>query len=184
MLSLYIASWGYGTIAWWIQKLHSAERDWLFCPEKIAFPFPHHLKFSSAQMNDYIHHIPQWAFMPVLWRDLLRLLHASKRREISPHQISANRSPGWYLPPTHPLLPLPLSGGLRADWQHLSSSLSIRFCSPPPPTVWVKITPYYPFFTVTVFNTHTSTIALQIHTQTNVESTHTHPHSWRAPAAH
>lgn len=46
--------------------------------------------------------------------------------------------------------------------------------SPPPLTVWVNITPYYPFFTATVFNTRSGTIALQIQTHTNWCWEHTH----------
>lgn len=125
-----------------------------------ALPFPNQLKYSSAQiednMNDYIHHIRQWAFMPVQWRDSLITLCASKRRETTPHQISANQSPGWYPPLSPPPSPSPVAYVQTGSTSALASFSSVLDSAPRPPTVWVNITPYYTFFTVTA---HTQTLS-------------------------
>lgn len=128
---------------------------------------PFYKSWTSWNMNDYIHHIPQWAFMLVLWRDPLRSLCASKWRETSPHQVSANGSPGWHPPPSlPPSSPTPSSvayvqtGSTSAGAPFLllfnfapsTSTLTLTLILIPLLTVWVNITPYYPFFTVTVFN--------------------------------
>lgn len=64
-----------------------------------------------------------------------RSVPASDVRLLPIRSLPTRAQAGTPLSPHHPP-PLPLSGGLRADWQHLSSSLfllCIRFWPPPSP---------------------------------------------------
>lgn len=170
-------SWNKITLDWG-QSTTSTQKD----------PYLASLVISSAQiednMNDYIHHIPQWAFMLVLWRDPLRSLCASKWRETSPHQVSANGSPGWHPPPSLPpssptssSVAYVQTGSTSAGAPFLllfnfaPSTTTLTLILIPLLTVWVNITPYYPFFTVTVFNCIANS-----HKNQCCEHAHTHIH--------
>lgn len=68
--------------------------------------------------------------------DVIRSNHCVPASDVKLHTIRSlptGAQDGNPLPPHHPP-PLPISGGLRAECQNLSSSLflfSIRFCTPP-----------------------------------------------------
>lgn len=167
-------SWNKITLDW-RQSTTSTRKD----------PYLASLLISSAQiednMNDYIHHIPQWAFMLVLWCDPLRSLCASKWRETSPHQVSANGSPGWHpLPPYHPPPRPPL---LWPTCRLAAPQLEPPFCfcsifhPPPLPSLSSSSLALLCELTsphITHFSQSQCSIALQIHTKTSVVIMRTH----------
>lgn len=173
----------------WIHHTTLGERDWL--------PWPENTLFSASPLLFLIISNTARLILKKTWMITFIISHnehsslscdafhsdrcvpASDKLQTTPHQIFCQPKPRLAPPFLTTLLPSPMSAGLRADWQHLSSSLFlfIRFCIPPPLTVWGNITPYYPFFIVTAFNCITNS-----HTNQCWEYAHTHSHCWRDPA--
>lgn len=135
-----------------ISKAELAERDPLSWPEKTLFqPSLFLISWNTAQLKlktiwmiTFIisHNEHSCPSCDVILSE--RSVPASDVRLLPIRSLPTRAQAGTPLSPHHPP-PLPLSGGLRADWQHLSSSLfllCIRFWPPPLPSLCELTSPH------------------------------------------